>query len=62
MRQGCEVCALVDAVGGTSILAHDTAVRRIGQAGAKMLGVTHILSGSCFCQERAVAVPCGRML
>ena len=34
--------ALADAVGGTSLMAHDLALRRIEQAGAQMLGVTQL--------------------
>jgi len=32
----------VDAVGGTSVTAHDMALRRIEQAGARMLSVTQL--------------------
>jgi nicotinamidase-related amidase len=41
-RQGYEVYALADAVGGTSVTAHEMALRRIEQAGAQMLGVTQL--------------------
>ena len=42
LRQGYEVYALADAVGGTSVTAHEMALRRIEQAGAKMLSVTQL--------------------
>ena len=36
LKEGYEVYPVVDAVGGTSALAHETALRRIEQAGAKL--------------------------
>ena len=42
LREGFEVYALADAVGGTSVTAHDMALRRIEQAGAQMLSVTQL--------------------
>ena len=42
MREGYEVYAVADAVGGTSVSAHDMALRRIEQAGAKMISVTQL--------------------
>ena len=42
MREGYEVYALADAVGGTSVTAHEMALRRIEQAGAKMISVTQL--------------------
>jgi nicotinamidase-related amidase len=42
LRQGYEVYALADAVGGTSVAAHELALRRIEQAGAQMLSVTQL--------------------
>jgi len=42
LREGYEVYALADAVGGTSLDAHELALRRVEQAGAKMLGVTQL--------------------
>jgi nicotinamidase-related amidase len=42
LRQGYEVFALADAVGGTSLTAHELALRRIEQAGAQMLSVTQL--------------------
>ena len=41
-RDGYEVYAVVDAVGGTSVTAHDMVLRRIEQAGAKMISVTQL--------------------
>ncbi|WP_043366660.1 hydrolase [Belnapia sp. F-4-1] len=37
IQEGYEVYVPVDAVGGTSVVAHDTALRRIEQAGAKLI-------------------------
>jgi nicotinamidase-related amidase len=42
LRAGYEVYALADAVGGTSLDAHNLALRRIEQAGASMLSVTQL--------------------
>lgn len=42
LREGYEVYALADAVGGTSVTAHDMALRRVEQAGAHMLSVTQL--------------------
>jgi len=42
MREGYEVYAVADAVGGTSVTAHEMALRRIEQAGAKMISVTQL--------------------
>jgi nicotinamidase-related amidase len=39
MKEGFEVYAVVDAVGGTSKLAHETALRRIEQAGARLISI-----------------------
>ena len=36
MKEGYEVYPVVDAVGGTSLLAHETALRRMEQAGAQL--------------------------
>ncbi len=43
LRQGYEVYVVVDAVGGTSVGAHDAALRRIEQAGGKMISWTQLL-------------------
>lgn len=37
IKEGYEVYAVVDAVGGTSKLAHETALRRMEQAGVKLI-------------------------
>jgi len=42
MREGYEVYAVADAVGGTSAVAHEMALRRIEQAGAKMISVAQL--------------------
>jgi nicotinamidase-related amidase len=42
LKAGYEVYALADAVGGTSVTAHELALRRIEQAGAQMLSVTQL--------------------
>lgn len=42
LRQGYEVYALADAVGGTSVAAHEMALRRVERAGAQMLSVTQL--------------------
>src|SRR5664279_2459063 len=39
LKDGYEVYAVVDAVGGTSKAAHETALRRIEQAGAKLISL-----------------------
>lgn len=43
LKEGYEVYAVVDAVGGTSIAAHEAALRRIEQAGGKMISWTQML-------------------
>ena len=42
MREGYEVYVVADAVGGTSVTAHDMALRRVEQAGGKMISVTQL--------------------
>jgi nicotinamidase-related amidase len=42
LREGYEVYVVVDAVGGTSVTAHEMALRRVEQAGAKMISVTQL--------------------
>jgi nicotinamidase-related amidase len=37
LREGFEVYLVADAVGGTSLAAHETALRRVEQAGAKLI-------------------------
>jgi nicotinamidase-related amidase len=43
MREGYEVYVVVDAVGGTSVQAHEAALRRIEQAGGKMISWAQLL-------------------
>jgi len=43
LREGYEVYPVVDAVGGTSVAAHEAALRRIEQAGGKMISWTQLL-------------------
>jgi len=42
LREGYEIYVVADAVGGTSVTAHEMALRRIEQAGAKMISVTQL--------------------
>lgn len=42
LREGFEVYPVVDAVGGTSKLAHDTALRRMEQAGAQLTSISQV--------------------
>lgn len=42
LQEGYEVYAVADAVGGTSVVAHEMALRRMEQAGAKMISVTQL--------------------
>ena len=43
LRDGYEVYAVVDAVGGTSTIAHDSAIQRISQAGAQPVSWVSVL-------------------
>lgn len=43
LKAGYEVYVIVDAVGGTSPTAHEMALRRIEQAGGKMISLTQLL-------------------
>jgi nicotinamidase-related amidase len=43
MRLGYEVFVPVDAVGGTSVLAHEAALRRMEQAGAQFTTIPSLL-------------------
>ena len=43
MREGFEVFPVVDAVGGTSVAAHEAALRRIEQAGAQLTSNAQVL-------------------
>lgn len=42
LKEGYEVYAVADAVGGTSVAAHETALRRMEQAGAKLISKTQL--------------------
>lgn len=42
LKEGYEVYAVADAVGGTSVTAHEMALRRIEQAGGRMISVTQL--------------------
>ncbi|MCY1228502.1 putative hydrolase YcaC [compost metagenome] len=42
LKEGYEVYVVADAVGGTSVAAHDAALRRIEQAGGKMISVPQL--------------------
>lgn len=42
LKEGYEVYVVVDTVGGTSVAAHEAALRRIEQAGAKMISVPQL--------------------
>jgi nicotinamidase-related amidase len=43
MREGYEVYVVADAVGGTSVKAHEAALRRLEHAGGKMISWTQLL-------------------
>lgn len=43
LKEGFEVYPVVDAVGGTSVTAHETALRRVEQAGAQLTSITQII-------------------
>ena len=42
LQEGYEVYVVVDAVGGTSVCAHESALRRIEQAGGRMISVPQL--------------------
>ena len=42
LREGYEVYVVADAVGGTSVAAHEAALRRIEQAGGRMISVPQL--------------------
>ena len=57
LKAGYEVYVVVDAVGGTSVAAHEAALRRIEQAGGRMISVAQL-----FCElqrdwARSATVP-----
>jgi nicotinamidase-related amidase len=43
LREGYEVFPVVDAVGGTSAVAHEMALRRVAQAGAQLSSVSQVM-------------------
>ncbi|MDR1806522.1 MAG: hydrolase [Propionibacteriaceae bacterium] len=43
LREGYEVYPVVDAIGGTSTLAHETALRRVEQAGAQLITIPQLI-------------------
>jgi len=43
LRAGYEVYPVIDAVGGTSVAAHETALRRVEQAGAQLASIAQLL-------------------
>jgi nicotinamidase-related amidase len=43
IREGYEVFPVVDAVGGTSLVAHETGLRRVEQADAQLTSITQLL-------------------
>ena len=57
MREGYEVYAVADAVGGTSVAAHDAALRRIEQAGARLISKTQLYCELQRDWSRAETVP-----
>lgn len=42
LREGYEVYVVADAIGGTSVAAHEMALRRVEQAGAKLISVVQL--------------------
>jgi Amidases related to nicotinamidase len=42
LAEGFEVYPIVDAVGGTSLIAHETALRRVEQSGAKLVSIAQL--------------------
>ncbi|MDR1833668.1 MAG: hydrolase [Propionibacteriaceae bacterium] len=43
LKEGYEVFPVVDAIGGTSKLAHETALRRVEQAGAQLITLPELI-------------------
>ncbi|MCH4172033.1 MAG: hydrolase [Lactobacillus sp.] len=42
LKEGYEVYPIVDSVGGTSLIAHETALRRVEQAGAQLISFAQL--------------------
>jgi nicotinamidase-related amidase len=57
LKEGYEVYAVADAVGGTSVTAHETALRRMEQAGAKLISKTQLYCELQRDWNRAETVP-----
>jgi nicotinamidase-related amidase len=57
LRAGYEVFPVVDAVGGTSTVAHETALRRVEQAGAQLISIPQLLCELQRDWARAATVP-----
>lgn len=57
LREGYEVYAVADAVGGTSVAAHEAALRRIEQAGGKLISKTQLYCELQRDWNRAETVP-----
>lgn len=43
LKEGFDVYPVVDAVGGTSLIAHETALKRVEQAGAKLTSIAQLV-------------------
>lgn len=57
LKEGYEVYAVADAVGGTSVMAHEAALRRIEQAGGKLISKTQLYCELQRDWSRAETVP-----
>ena len=57
LRAGYEVFPVVDAVGGTSVVAHETALRRVEQAGAQLITIPMLLTELQRDWARSATVP-----
>ncbi len=57
LKEGYEVYAVADAVGGTSVAAHEAALRRIEQAGGKLISKTQLYCELQRDWKRAETVP-----
>ena len=57
IREGYEVYVVVDAVGGTSVAAHEAALRRIEQSGGKPISWTQLLCELQRDWQRSETVP-----
>lgn len=57
LKEGYEVYAVADAVGGTSVTAHEAALRRIEQAGGKLISKTQLYCELQRDWSRAETVP-----